>query len=657
MLTNGSAATFTTALTLAGIFAVGGGAIAYVYSHRISVLIKWFLLYFGVITLALGLKASVQIVDVTNPLQNHTVDHVPIGIAIPASEATAISYGLTKAFDAIFHMPDDMGYSSTGMLFGSKQMVLSSLTQLSDVKTRFLFSQYFKQCIVPDVLINGKYTWSDLMNAKDIIGFLGGVSQSPLRGLYDGQGQFQTCQKAYQTLKTNFSNEAKNHAMPALAEKLFGSRDPQQAQARLMETLPGSYQYYTGLSASAEAILEQNIAINATRNAVQNYGATVGAAGGLENYSISKQENMMMLANENSAAQAAYYLPMIQTVLFLLLCATFPLVVLLAIQPYFGLRVVLSYIGGFIYLGSWPVFYAVLNYIMNSALYYGTKGMALHGFTLSNASQLAYNHAQTAGIAGYLELSVPVLSLMMVRGMGSVMAQAAQYFFGMAHSIAGQLAGEAASGNLSLANMSVGNQSWNMISANKHDLNFTQMQGMGTRQTMYGTDVALTARGREIYRDSGGISQLPIGVMLQQQFSDSVQRAYQQQQSHLHQTQTQLSQTESAAMDSLSQFSTQQGKNDNYGHGASLSTSGKTSEAVNQINRAVHDYALSHHCTDQQALNHLITARAEVHGGGTIGFNAPGTRTGVEVGVKGSVDGARVSQHLRSIDSQKKNLA
>ena len=138
-LTNGSTATFATALSIAGIFSVCGGAIAYVRSQNILTWLYWFAIYLGITTIGLGIKTSVEVIDATNLMQVTTVDHVPIGIALPASEATSISYGLTKAIDGIFHMPDDLGYSSTGMLFGSKQMISSSLVTIQNAQNRFLY--------------------------------------------------------------------------------------------------------------------------------------------------------------------------------------------------------------------------------------------------------------------------------------------------------------------------------------------------------------------------------------------------------------------------------------------------------------------------------------------------------------------------------------
>ncbi len=110
--------TFTTAIAISMVFATLGAVAQYIKSHDLMVLPKWFGLYFFIVVILIGPKMDIQIIDVTDPGRaDLTVDHVPFGVAMPAHLITTISHALTQTVDDVFHMPDDLSYTKTGMLY------------------------------------------------------------------------------------------------------------------------------------------------------------------------------------------------------------------------------------------------------------------------------------------------------------------------------------------------------------------------------------------------------------------------------------------------------------------------------------------------------------------------------------------------------------
>ncbi|OGT95104.1 MAG: hypothetical protein A2298_04100, partial [Gammaproteobacteria bacterium RIFOXYB2_FULL_38_6] len=249
---------FSTAIRLATLLAVISTALYYVKSHDLKTMLHWFILYMAVTVVLLGPKIDIEIIDSANPGSVLNVDNVPFGLAYPASIITALGHALTEAFDEAFHLPDDVSYTKTGMLFGSQLFRLSSGFHLVNPETKNDFDQYVKNCVIGDMLINKKYTLDDLVNAQDIWAT---ISQrpSPIRGVIFHDGVFRTCADATPVLKQTIDNEVSSHALTFFSERIFGGDNSAEAVEKLQQYLPEAYQYYANMSQSASQIMSQNV--------------------------------------------------------------------------------------------------------------------------------------------------------------------------------------------------------------------------------------------------------------------------------------------------------------------------------------------------------------------------------------------------------------
>src|SRR3990167_8601493 len=169
----------------------------------------------------------------------------------------------------------------------------------------------------------------------------------------------------------------------------------------------------------------------------------------------------------------------------------FPLISVLTLCPNMGLRIFSNYIYTLLWLESWPIMFTILNMAMNFYLSPDISGTVYH-VTLSNINRLAQEHSDIAGIAGYLILAIPFLSIGIVKGMASTFNQASQYLGGMIHSIGQGAASSVGMGNYSLGNISTGNATANSLSANKYDTNFSTMEGLATQQLGNGSTITTT---------------------------------------------------------------------------------------------------------------------------------------------------------------------
>src|SRR5262245_9409376 len=83
--------------------------------------IRWVMSYCLITSVLLMPSVTVVLIDrVSNKAE--TIDHIPLGLGLLASTTTRIGTGFTELVESVFHTPDDLSYSNSGMLMGSKMI-------------------------------------------------------------------------------------------------------------------------------------------------------------------------------------------------------------------------------------------------------------------------------------------------------------------------------------------------------------------------------------------------------------------------------------------------------------------------------------------------------------------------------------------------------
>ncbi|MCX7124226.1 MAG: conjugal transfer protein TraG N-terminal domain-containing protein, partial [Gammaproteobacteria bacterium] len=355
-------------------------------------------------------------------------------------------------------------------------------------------------------------------------------------------------------------------------------------------------------------------------------------------YGYTSAMQKQLLADNTLARVASYMMPLSQTVFVLITFAIFPIIVLLSLQPALFAKTLKNYIGSLVYLATWPILFCIINFIMTTELSYHMTSIAQlqGGITLSNQNQLVYEAEQFAAYCGYLIALVPVIAGFIFRGLDAVFMNAAQALMGNMQGWTSQTATALADGNVSLANSSIGNHSWNNWSANKHDTNYTNFSGMRTNQLDNGATVMSTPTGSAIYNTSAATSQLATsinaGAMISSQLSQSLdhsqQVAKQESQNYTHSI--------NQSWNDLSSFSDTHGLTATQGHNYSVSSQTSSTQAVSNIMGIAHDVAARNHISEHEAYQHLqgYGFNTSVDAGGSIGF---------PVGAVGASAGGKVS--------------
>lgn len=605
------ASTFDTLLRIVGLFGVLGVVVSFIKSRNPMVFLHWLAVFMIITSALLAPKRSVQIIDITDSAGVYEVDNVPLGLAVIAGLTTGAGFGVAQLYDYALSRPDSLTYTKSGMLFGSQIVAQSSDFRTQNPQLAQILTDYVENCVIGDILLNGKYTIAALLNSTDPLTLITS-NPSPLRGLYQTTSagrEFVTCVQAATTIKTLMGQDIRigGTSWHDLATRVFGSKV--NADALLGNAMNESYGFFYKGGQSAAQIMRNNVTNAAVRDGWKGFAARSSDTANLVNLATESSLTKQRLSWAAGGTIAARTLPMFQSLMMLILIALFPLVVALALVNHniFGLNTLKLYAGGFLYFQMWPVMFAVLNSL---ATFYLQTKTGSTDLVLANADRVALQHSDVANIAGYLSMSIPVLSFVLTKGAASVASQAVGGVMSSAAFATGGQASTTADGNWSFNNMSMDN-----VSANKFDTNLMQRQGQQSHQLEGGSTRTQTSDGHNVYDTSGAISTLPVSMKLSSLassgFSEQARQAQQEAQTSLDG----YNHSVTSGFQQLSQLSRQSGSSDSLTQGSDSSLATNASRGASMMMSSAESYGKAHNISTQEAYNRLMDISSQ----GTVG--------------------------------------
>lgn len=623
------------------------GAVTYIRTRNIMDLVKWVGFYVLVVTVLVGDKRNVQIIDLSEPAAIYQVDNVPTGLAAPASLITRIGAGMAQVYDFVFARPDALTYSKTGMLFGAQLAAGSSDFRFSEPEIQRMFTDYVHNCVVGDIMLNNKYSMGDLMNATDPYALIFS-KPSPLRGLYDKNRNFLTCEQATTKINTDSSDISGRNMFPFLQQVLnrmhgftnqvFGPTNG-ASTALFTEMLGDSYNYFHGNSMTSTEIIRKNVVMNGLRSGLESFSAQNGDTAGLVNTATQTSMAKMRLSQATSASIAANTLPVMHSVLLGMTMALFPVLIVLAVVSSLSWTIIKGYIYTIAYLQMWPILFSILNHAMNFYLQGKLNGTAV---TLATFDQVQNTYSDIGTTAGWLALSIPFIAWGMVKGLGQVVSQAGNYLGQTLQSASTQSSSQAIDGNWSYNNMTTGN-----VQGNKWDTNYSHREGHMTNQLESGATKTLTSSGQQVFNNAGSISKLPVDIMLGKTATSSWQKQQRDAISEAQSLSNSLSQTSSLATSQLNQWSQQRGNSDTTVSGTDTSTNSNLTKALNTIQSIGSRYARDENTTLAEGIRAAATKSQDMSAGAggsaQISFDSDrqvlGKVAGLATGMKVSGEG------------------
>lgn len=629
--------TFHTLMRIAGTFGVLAVLLTFIKQRNPMVFVQWLAIFMILTSILLVPKRSVQIIDLSDPAAVWKTDNVPVGLAAIASLTTSIGYKMASVYDMLMARPDSVTYSKTGMLFGSQIVAETSDFTTQNPELAQMLPDYVENCVIGDILLNGKYTINQLLNSTDPLTLITS-NPSPLRGIFkmtSTSRQFLTCQQAATEIKTLANTDVNpgSATFTWLTRKVFGNK--LNGASLLANSMGDSYGFFYAGGMTAAQIMKNNITNSAVRQGIKGFAARSSDTANLLNLATENAATKQRLAWAAGNELATRTLPFAQSLLMLILVCLFPLMIALAASNHtmFGLNTLKIYVSGFIYFQMWPVMFAILNYAANYWLQSQSGGTPL---VLANKDVVALQHSDVANLAGYLSLSIPVLSFYLTKGAAAMGSQVAGSVLSSGAFTSAGVAATTADGNWSFNNMSMDN-----VSQNKMDTNLMQRQGQQTWQADNGSTQTQTAGGHTVIDGSGAMSNLPVNMKLSQLASSGFQESARQSQVQAQTALDGYNHSVTSGWSQLSQLSHQTGTSDSLIKGSENSQATNATRGAGMMLSAAESYAKANNISTQEAYNKLM----DISNQGSVSAGIKGTAGGglnlgvVKFGAEGSIAG------------------
>lgn len=630
-------------------------SIHYLKSRDPMVYGKWFLTYTLITSTAIAPNTSVQIQDLTQQGKVLKVDKVPSVLAIGANILTRIGFGLGESFDMLFSMPDDLKYTQTGMLFASKLMKDMHQQQITDSSLKGEFSEYFKNCIVGDVRLLHRYSFSDLKNSTNLEEQIFS-NPSILRRVVLRDGKTYTCKDAAQLISAGITKEMENQTYPALWARLKG--DTPSVSANGKTKLPEQYKnilnnyisigagQFQGVTDEGTNILRQTLLINAIQNGVRDYQSYADSESGLQNYNFSKTQVQHRNAWLALGEKASWFLPLLHTISLLITLGLFPVVLALSLTPW-AARIVSSYVLYFLSLQLWPAIFAIINlaftfYGKNQSLPYG-------GLSMANIDSIDQVHFDISAVSGYMMFFIPAIAYGLVsRGIGEALNHNANSINSHAQGSSMAVASEVASGNISVGQSNYMNSSSNNLNANKHDSNWSNLHGMSTEQLSTGA-LSTNSSGGNHYVDSrGAMSHGALSISDTHGLQHSITKAGERALASVNANQQGFTDSINSAVSEMLNYGQNQSEDRRLGEGNSVSESTSENQAMSRILGVANDVASKTGISQSDALSGLTRAAVGANVGVDTGHSVLRFIPGIKGGVSLKGDASSTSNHSDS---------
>nr|WP_314688500.1 conjugal transfer mating-pair stabilization protein TraG [uncultured Pantoea sp.] len=624
-------------VSMATTISVVVAAMVWVRGKDILTFVRWAAAMVLVIGVLVGVKRPVQIIDLSDLTQVYRVDNVPVGLSLPFSLITSVGHALVQGYETIFHQPDALTYSRTGMLFGAELMGRSADFFSANPDMTGLFSDYVQNCVIGDIMLNHKYSMYDLMHTSDPYALIFS-KPSPLRGVFDRTGTFQTCQWAAQELQTVMDTDTREggQTWTHYVRDLFGTRP--DAAVLFGEMMGDSYRYFYGAGQSASDIMKRNVTISALRRGIPAYAARNGDTASLLNLASETSYSRLRMSQATAADIATKTLPVMQSVLTGVLLGMFPLVMIMALISVLTLEVIKGYVFSIAYLQCWPVLFAILNNAMNFYLSVKTGSTPV---TLANISMVQQQYSDIATTAGWLALSIPFMAGGIVFGLHRVMSQAGSYLGSALQSTSAQSGAQAVDGTWAFNNLQTDN-----VQGSKWDTNSSYASGQMTTQAGSGALRTVTSDGGSVINAQPAISKLATDISFSRAQSSTAQRLARESDVQAQSALQGYNQSVNTGYSLLKQFASQAGHTDGVTESAGRSEATTASQAAGLVLSAVQSFARRNNVSESEAVSQLNSMskndRTSYGVGGQFGINSSKTLWGkageVFLGVSGKGD-------------------
>ncbi|ENW1403406.1 conjugal transfer protein TraG N-terminal domain-containing protein [Neisseria gonorrhoeae] len=464
--------------------------------------------------------------------RQYTVGNVPVGLAYMGYFVSSFGQSITRKAEQVNHLPDDLNYSRTGMLFGTRLMENIREARIPDAQLTQDWALFMYQCSFFDMNLYHFYNVQDLAQSADILATLTHTNQALFTNVsqiasrrgnmlqYNGKSKTMTCNEAAKELKDRTRFYSKNYLPGYIADRVFAGLGTNSAginRVNALVTLGNSSFQYLLDNARFDTLknIEQAAMVEVIRQAgIINGQRNRNPAAVQQAFAQVQARNQYIAAQKTGSSMASWNLPLIRSAAEAILIGLFPFVMILAmLGGIMAFRLLSFYMMSMLWIQLWAPVASIINMIMtmNAKRLFSVE--AANGvITPGTGDTLLMAAADAQAAAGAAMWLIPVIAGALAMGGRSLM----NGMMGMTSSA--KSTGEAAGSQVGSGNHSAGNMNYNNSNANKHSLNpvYTDPQMM-TAQSAAGTSWRNMATGdsRAQMRNSS------FGVSSQSQISQS----------------------------------------------------------------------------------------------------------------------------------------
>jgi conjugal transfer mating pair stabilization protein TraG len=547
---------------------------------------RWLMIVVMVHSVLLVPKADVILIDRTGTAPPTVRANVPIGLAFFASVTSHVGDALTRVFETVFALPDDLQFQRNGIMFGNTVLVDTLQTVPTNTTFRDDLVSFINSCTYYDI-INGRISQDVFARSDDAWSMMANTSNTLSARISTSPSGSMVCAAAYGDLNTRWGAEI-TQTMQTRGRVL----NPQAvtnaaAGAALSAQIASTYTKLTNIAKSSTDMLRQNMTLNSVRDSqmisAQRLDAPSAAIVGAAQAQAEMTANTNYLTMARVAERAA---PVIRNVIELICYAVFPLIILLLVVAgeHAG-KLFKAYLMSLVWVQLIPMLYAILNFAMTTASRTALVGIAESTTTsaavnLVNIGQMSQRGLSESAIAGFLTLSLPVIAYALVKTGeigGSALFNAAM---SPAKGAGDGAAGSVATGNISQGNVSLDTLASNNVNSNHYDTAPSVASGFSRVSSAAGTSTF----GKDgTFRFQGNQSTLGLSANFGQKVGNALSSEASQREEVANRESTSASEMRSAAlverMGIVKAYSDQHGTNNLH----DASRGARTGQAVSQL--------------------------------------------------------------------------
>ncbi|MFC3058399.1 conjugal transfer protein TraG N-terminal domain-containing protein [Paenirhodobacter populi] len=582
---------------------------------------------------ALGPKSSVVIIDKTSgtiPIYG-IVDNVPTAVAMLGHYTSGVSYYLTGQMETLMSTPTDLTYQQNGILFGSTLLAQAASWRAVSPKIHENLVNFMQQCAI-DASNLGHMDLEMLATNGDLESFIGANMPASMAYYDVVTGQTRTCSAGWSDVRASVTSEV-NAVLQQKAAGLYQGVNATGAAnvARLQGTL-GDFQNLMAMSsASAVSTIKQAMYVNSLDDGLMRFIATSGNSAAMDIYQVARADIQTRSSYAAIGVNAARWVPLLKIVFETLYYAAFPLAVLMMMTP-LATTVLKGYTGGFVWIAAWEPLSAILHSIVIKAStgFYRQAGAVTTDGSVNDVVLSWANHfgiraveQDVGSVAGYLMMSVPFIATAILFGANRMVGMATS-MLNVSQGAAIETGREAATGQISLGNMSMNN-----YAANK--LNLSSVMDTG-RETFTAPNGALLTRnydGSHSWAGGTAVSSGGMTAQASQAVRSEISRRAEDSRTAASSAATELSDFIANSASDLTAF----GRSVSNGTMASSSgTSDITTQSSRQVREAynrIEDFARQHGISTELAMQAALTGAVGVGGNagpinGSLGLSGQG---------------------------------